>query len=127
MKNNRGVGSWGEDIAARFLVQKGYAIICRNFHARVGEIDIIAWHEEKLFGKTLCFIEVKTRGAHDGSAERSVGFQKKRNMAKAATFYCMKHKIDQFSVPIAFEQVSVYKTKEKIQARVLQISDVRLT
>ena len=60
MKNNRGVGSWGEDIAARFLVQKGYAIICRNFHARVGEIDIIAWHEEKLFGKTLCFIEVKT-------------------------------------------------------------------
>ena len=124
MINKRSVGSWGEDIAARFLVQKGYTIICRNFHARVGEIDIIAWHDEKLFGKTLCFIEVKTRGAQDGSAERSVGYKKKKNMAKAATFFCVKHKIDQHNTPIVFEQVSIYKKGDGVQARILEIPDV---
>ena len=56
MTNNRGVGQWGEDIAARFLLGKGYDVVCKNFHARVGEIDLIAWHEKELFGKTLCFV-----------------------------------------------------------------------
>ena len=67
------IGAWGEDIAVRMLSEKGYEIVDRNFEIREGEIDIIAWHEKPYFGRTLCFIEVKTRGGEQGSAERATG------------------------------------------------------
>lgn len=50
------LGVRGEDIAARYLKKKGCHIIERNYRCRLGEIDIIA-----LDGKSLVFIEVKTR------------------------------------------------------------------
>ncbi len=49
----------GEDLAAKFLVKKGYEILKRNYRAATGEIDIIAHH-----GDTLVFVEVKTRSKH---------------------------------------------------------------
>jgi putative endonuclease len=50
------LGHKGEGLAVDYLKQKGYSIIQRNFKTSLGEIDIIAKHEE-----TLVFIEVKTR------------------------------------------------------------------
>lgn len=123
MKNKRSIGTWGEEVAARFLLQKGYRLICRNFHARLGEIDLIAWHEKELFGETLCFIEVKTRQNIDGLAERAVNRRKRQHMAKAATYFCVKQGINQWQTPIAFEQVSVYMG-DPVRARVLTIPDV---
>lgn len=49
-------GRIGEDIAANYLVKKGYGIIIRNFHTRYGEIDIIARDNQYII-----FAEVKTR------------------------------------------------------------------
>ena len=46
----------GEDLAAEFLIKKGYKILERNFEASQGEIDIIAKDN-----KELVFVEVKTR------------------------------------------------------------------
>jgi len=102
------IGAWGEEIATRMLREKGYKIIDRNFEIREGEIDIIAWHEKPHFGKTLCFIEVKTRGGQPGSAERATGKQKVGNMKQAAIAYCLRQHIDRESTPIQFEQVSIY-------------------
>ena len=50
------LGKQGEDFAATYLAKHGFHIIARNFKARYGELDIIA-----LEGKTLVFVEVKTR------------------------------------------------------------------
>ena len=36
------IGSWGEDRACEYLIANGMTIICRNYHSRYGEIDIIA-------------------------------------------------------------------------------------
>lgn len=101
-------GDWGEAIAVSFLLEKNYEIVLRNFRIREGEIDIIAWRDIAPFGKTLCFIEVKTRKTNDGSAERAVGMSKIIKMKKTAQIYCMKHRIDRGNTPIQFEQVSVY-------------------
>lgn len=49
------IGDIGENIAARFLENKGFRIIERNYRKKYGEIDIIAQN-----GKTLHFIEVKS-------------------------------------------------------------------
>src|SRR3989344_2442581 len=56
MTNKQDLGQLGENIACRYLVEKRYKIIERNFRKKWGEIDIIA----KAPDKTLVFIEVKT-------------------------------------------------------------------
>lgn len=115
-------GKWGEDIAASFLVDKGYEIIERNFSIpKKGEIDIIAWHEKKYFGQTLCFVEIKTRGSHDGSAERSVGKKKLQSLFFAANVYCNSNKIDIDRTAIQFEQVSIYVLNGNMDIRHYEI------
>ena len=43
MHNRREIGSFYENIAAKYLEKHGYTILERNYHAgRHGEIDIIA-------------------------------------------------------------------------------------
>lgn len=54
--STRELGERGENLAARHLQDKGYKILLRNFRTEAGEIDIIARE-----GKTLVFVEVKTR------------------------------------------------------------------
>tara|TARA_Y100001970_G_scaffold278673_1_gene384702 strand:- start:1895 stop:2326 length:432 start_codon:yes stop_codon:yes gene_type:complete len=110
---NKQVGKWGEEKAALFLLEKGYNIIAKNFSTRFAEIDIIAWHKKQHFGKTLCFIEVKTRSKKDGSAERAVNKQKLSHMYKGAYAFCLKKQICIDATPIQFEHVSIYKNKMK--------------
>lgn len=105
------IGAWGEEQAALFLLQEGYEVFERNYRVRQGEIDIIAWHEKRHFGRTLCFIEVKTRAANDGSAERATGREKLGNILKTARMYCVEKGIPD-TIPIQFEQVSVYQQKD---------------
>lgn len=109
------IGAWGEQKAVQFLTEKGYNIIDRNFHTRMGEIDIIAWHKKIHFGNTLCFIEVKTRGHEDGSAERATIGGKFARIKQATIAYCIKNDIDREQTPIQFEQVSIYGSIECIK------------
>lgn len=106
--NTRETGTFGEQIAADFLVKKGYEIVGYNFSKRFGEIDIVAWHHKPHFGRTLCFVEVKYRQHHDGSAERSVNRSKQQRMHYSAHAYCIEVGIDSGSTPIQFEQISIY-------------------
>jgi putative endonuclease len=50
------LGRKGEKIACRFLRNKSYDILMKNYKVKRGEIDIIARD-----GETICFVEVKTR------------------------------------------------------------------
>ncbi|HBH71806.1 MAG: hypothetical protein UU88_C0008G0004 [Parcubacteria group bacterium GW2011_GWC1_42_11] len=49
------IGKIGEDVAKKYLENKGFSVICQNYRKKCGEIDIIAQK-----GKILHFIEVKT-------------------------------------------------------------------
>jgi putative endonuclease len=55
----RALGRLGEDIASAHLRRLGFAIVQRNARTRYGEIDLIAFD-----GRTLAFVEVKTRRSH---------------------------------------------------------------
>ena len=80
-------GKRGEAQAALFLEGKGYRIIGRNVRARFGEIDLVAWQ-----GKTLCFIEVKTRSSEKfGWPEESVHYFKRRVLIRLAQWYLQAH------------------------------------
>lgn len=54
-KSSREKGAMGEDIARKYLAREGCTILETNFHARLGEIDIIAREKGE-----LVFIEVKS-------------------------------------------------------------------
>jgi len=120
---NKEVGAWGEEQAARFLIQQGYTIITRNFHSRNAEIDIIAWHEKEHFGKTLCFVEVKTRAVGARDSTRATGIKKVEQMKIGASMYCRASNIDVQATPIQFEHVSVVfdSTKKTVSCTVYPI------
>src|SRR5207253_2788430 len=62
------LGLVGEELAARELTSRGYAILERRYRTRYGEIDIVA--ED---GETLVFVEVRARATDEmGSAAESV-------------------------------------------------------
>src|SRR3954452_23162470 len=80
------LGDRGENIAARFLRNLGYKIIVRNFRCEMGEIDIVARD-----GKTLVFVEVKTRAYDDPTPEEQVNHVKQSQITKAAKFYLSRY------------------------------------
>ncbi len=73
----------GEDIACKYLLNKSYQIVDRNFHSRNGEIDIIAKDKN-----TLVFVEVKTRiSKFYGKPEEAVTKWKLQAIVRCARYY----------------------------------------
>lgn len=54
--NSRETGGLGEALALRYLEEKGYRVLERNYRTRHGEIDLVVRR-----GGTLVFVEVKSR------------------------------------------------------------------
>lgn len=72
------LGARGEKLACRFLRQKGYKILYRNFRGRRGgEIDVVCRDHD-----TLVFVEVKTRTREDfGRPVEAVGRAKQERIS----------------------------------------------
>jgi len=94
------LGDRGENRAARFLRNKGYKIIFRNFSCPLGEIDIVARD-----GKTLVFVEVKTRQEDSPTPEANVNSNKQHQITKAARYYLSRYGSPQ--PPARFDVVAV--------------------
>lgn len=87
MKIVNPIAVMGENLAVKYLEKKGYVIIERNFRRRYGEIDIIA-----VSGKTLVFVEVKTRKSLlFGKPLESITFRKLREIMNTAQYYVLTH------------------------------------
>jgi putative endonuclease len=116
-KNTRLIGKIGEDIAAQFLIRRGFRLVCSNFTVPIGrnrrgaavtgEIDLIALDED-----VLCFIEVKTRSSDEfASPLAAVDLRKQRQITRTARIY---RKI--FGLPntrFRYDAVSIVLEKEK--------------
>ena len=76
-------GSWGEKIAAQYLVTLGYQILTRNFRTPFGEIDLVAEFEGE-----IVFVEVKTRSSNRfGYPEDAITSKKILAIVQSAEFY----------------------------------------
>jgi putative endonuclease len=85
------LGKSGERIALRYLEDKKYKILARNFRLFRGEIDIIA-----IDRKILVFVEVKTRKSIDfGLPEESVTSSKQKQIKKIAQGFLTKNNINE--------------------------------
>jgi len=99
------LGKAGEEVAIQFLKKKNYRIIERNFRFFRGEIDIIAYE-----GKTLVFIEVKTRKSKAfGLPEESVTFRKQQQIKKIAQGFLMRNNLR--DIECRFDVISLSSQK----------------
>lgn len=100
--NNKEIGNFGEEMAAKYLEYQGYEIEEKNFRCRLGEVDIIAKKDNY-----IVFFEVKTRTSEDWGMPRESIDQKKINkIRKVAAVYMMWRKVTNYQVK--FDVVEVY-------------------
>lgn len=82
-------GKLGEDIAAKYLENKSYKIVARNYRKKWGEIDIVAQQSDE-----LVFIEVKTqRGGFEWRPEENITQHKKHQLSRIINTYLKENKI----------------------------------
>ena len=84
------LGRKGEEIALKYLTDKGYELIARNYRfKRFGELDLIMKD-----GKYLVFVEVRTKkNTNFGTPLETVDYAKRRQISKMAQLYFVKEKI----------------------------------
>ncbi len=102
-------GRRGEDLAARYLVKQGYAILARNYRAGGYEVDIIARD-----GEELVFAEVKARrGEAYGRGLEAVGRKKQTHLIRAAQTYLQE--TGSFERPCRFDVLEVDLVFESVE------------
>lgn len=103
MKSARSQGAEFEDMAVKYLEDKGYNIIGRNVHILRKELDIIA-----LDGETVVFVEVKGRTSDDfGKPSEAVTHRKRLGIVKAANAYLEQANL--WERPTRFDVISISK------------------
>ncbi|WP_098747081.1 YraN family protein [Paenibacillus sp. EZ-K15] len=95
-------GAAAEELAAAFLIEKGYRILDRNWRCRFGELDIVAET-----GETLVVIEVRSRSGTNsfGTPAESVNARKVMQVRNTAQQYV--HHKRYYDRPIRFDVISV--------------------
>lgn len=97
---NQKQGKKGEQIAAEYLISKGYNILEQNLQIGHWEIDLVASTAE-----FLVIIEVKTRKSSlFGEPEAFVTRPKQRNLINATNVYIVKNGITK---EVRFDIISV--------------------
>lgn len=85
--NKRIIGKVGEMIASKYLTEKGYNIVCKNWTCRWGEIDLIAEKEN-----ILIFVEVKYRTKlSNGHPSESINYYKKKSLQRSINIFLSKN------------------------------------
>ena len=95
------LGKKGEDIAAKYLIKKGYYILKRNYRLSHQEIDIIARDRD-----VVAFVEVKTfKSERFGRPKEAVDWRKQRKIAKVALGYLSQEELGE--IDARFDVVAI--------------------
>ena len=98
--------NFGERVAAKYLKQKGYKIITKNYRLKFGEIDIVAEKDG-----VIAIVEVKQRAIGTVYLPReAVNISKQKKIKRTAEHYRIKNKLtDRF---FRFDVVEVIGDKK---------------
>ncbi|MEM1336971.1 MAG: YraN family protein [Bacteroidota bacterium] len=102
MGKHNDFGRLGEEIAADFLVKKGYQICHTNYRYQKAEIDIVA-----LKGNILAIVEVKSRSSDQlQEIAETVSRKKIKLLVAAADDYVLQNNLD---VEVRFDIITLLK------------------
>ncbi len=106
MSDRQAIGRKGENIAAAYLAQRGCVVLERNVRTAYGEIDLVV-----MKGKSLVFVEVKTRTNRSfGYPETAITETKMMHMVSCAENYMQQH--PEYTMPWQLDVVSVELGKD---------------
>lgn len=98
------IGMRGEKAAARYLKDKGYKILARNWRYQQWELDLVCRH-----GGTIVFVEVKTRKAGSMTEpSEALTRAKQAKLVKVASHYLTEHGL--WDAPCRFDLAAVRHT-----------------
>ena len=107
-------GREGEDMAANFLIEKGFEIIQRNYRYKKLEIDLIVKKNN-----WLIFVEVKLRSSDKyGYPEDFVDYKKAKNIIDGAEQYTYDQN---WQGNVRYDIVSIRQQRDKNE--ILHIED----
>ena len=110
MAEHNELGKWGEELAAKYLEQKGYVIRDRDWRQGKLDLDIVAVADD---GETVVFVEVKARKTNAfGQPEQAVDAKKIKRLARAADSYVKSLGV---SAPLRFDIVSIIGDQKEAQ------------
>jgi putative endonuclease len=97
----RRLGDRGERYAERYLRRRGMKIVARQERGAGGELDLVA-----VDGRTVVFVEVKTRRSLDGGHPlEAITPAKQRRIIRAALSYLQRHHL--IDCAVRFDVVAV--------------------
>ncbi len=107
------LGQLGEQIAVRYLSQRGYHILERNYHCHWGELDIVAEKEQRLY-----FVEVKTRTSlSHGRPEEALTYYKRRAFFRAVQIYLRDRGLSDYSWQLDVLAILLEAARSRAQIR----------
>ena len=130
MAKHNDLGALGEDIACKFLINKGFKIIERNHWRKWGEIDIVACATSGV----VHFVEVKSTGKDypsrssgqaqldDWRPEDMLHHNKIERLKRVIQTYILENDIEDW----VFDVIIVYINKRTRLARCKYIEDIIL-
>ena len=105
MAEHNELGKKGEELAIKFLIDKGYKILEKNYRYLKAEVDIIAQKEN-----TLAVVEVKTRSTdYFGNPQDFVNPKKIKLLLSAIDYYVIEKDLD---VEVRFDIIAIIHQKE---------------
>ncbi|HEY8531777.1 MAG TPA: YraN family protein [Limnochorda sp.] len=111
-RGRRGLGAWGEALAACYLEGLGYRLLARNLRHRLGELDLVA-----LDGDTLVFVEVRTRATvAAGAPEESVDAAKQARLRRLASAFLAREPVFRLS-PARIDVIAIQLEPEGLILR----------
>ena len=129
-------GDIGEDVAVKYLQNRGYEVLERNYWKPWGEIDVVTKRAD-----TISFVEVKTvtratSASDSGAVGKSVSYEKIRpeenfhagklqRLHRAIQTYLLQHKVPE-STPWQIDLACVYLNYETKKARVELMENIVL-
>ena len=129
MAKHNEVGRIGEDIASRFLSEKGLKVVERNFRRPYGEIDIVSRESSGIYR----FVEVKTVSWETGEpgVSHETGYRPEENMHPQKVKRLMRV-IESYILFRSIEEdwqvdvIAVYLDREAKRAKVRHLENVVL-
>lgn len=124
----REIGDFGENIALKFLIKRGFILVERNYLRPWGEIDLIVTK-----GSEYHFVEVKTSVTYETEGnvnhetlrpEENIHPKKIERMNRTVQTYCMDNNIEDENIFI--DAVIVYVSKDFARAKVILLDNIVL-
>lgn len=104
-------GEWGERVAERWLVSRGWRILARRFRSGHRDVDLVALRDG-----VVAFVEVKARrGREFGDPVQAVHWRKQRELARSALVWADRHGAPDLSY--RFDVIGVLLEASRVRIR----------